>query len=377
MKLSDLPKVAKTILVNAIVLFVFLEIVSVIAIYVFDYTSPPKFNTIKYNRYHFVDIDKDFGAWHYPNYEARRTTECYDVYYKFNSFGARDIERTIEAGNVRILLLGDSFIEGYGVNAEERISNILENKLQKEVMNFGTSGNFGSTQMSILYEKLASKFQHSIVLIGILPANDFDDNSLEKGKIQHYFRYRPYRVLDSNNSYQLTYYLDSLEKSDWYPGNLQTNKFNYETFVSYAKLTHTGRVLFQLKKNIKGKIKKDVVISKFRDYTDEEIDLMKYDLTKIGKDAIGKKVIVFAIPSQSDFIMYYQDTINYNKLGYELDTFCKNQNMKYWDVFSEMLRQTDQNNFRDLYLTCDPHFSVEGQKLCAEVLYQYFKNDSF
>ena len=74
----------------------------------------------------WVEANPDFGVWHGPNSSYRHLTTSYDVSYRANSYGARDKERTRTSGaHRRVIVLGDSFVEGYGVKAEDRFSPSL------------------------------------------------------------------------------------------------------------------------------------------------------------------------------------------------------------------------------------------------------------
>jgi hypothetical protein len=117
------------------------------------------------------------------------------VKYQANSYGARDIERSLDAkGRKRVIFLGDSMVEGHGVQLEKRLTNVLEGELNIEHLNFGTGGNFGTTQYYLLYKTLGSKFEHHAVIIGILPTNDFLDDDYNYGQKAHRNRYRPYFI---------------------------------------------------------------------------------------------------------------------------------------------------------------------------------------
>ena len=69
-----------------------------------------------------------------PGATGRSVTGEWDVEYRINALGLRDAELDTAKpeGVYRILLLGDSFTEGYGVSAGERFSDILESSLEQE-----------------------------------------------------------------------------------------------------------------------------------------------------------------------------------------------------------------------------------------------------
>jgi hypothetical protein len=65
-----------------------------------------------------------FGVWHREDAETRHRSACFDVAYKTNAVGARDRERAVRTQERRIVVLGDSFAEGWGVHLPERIPGL-------------------------------------------------------------------------------------------------------------------------------------------------------------------------------------------------------------------------------------------------------------
>ncbi|MDD9877927.1 MAG: hypothetical protein OXR84_10855 [Magnetovibrio sp.] len=133
-----------------------------------------------------------FGTWHPPDAHVNHTTACYNLVYRTNAHGARDRARALTAGKPRVVMLGDSFIEGYGLARAERLSDELERRTGLEHLNFGTSGGFGPTQSLLLYRHLAKRFAHDAVVLGILPDNDFNDDDPAVAEAGNDPRYAPY-----------------------------------------------------------------------------------------------------------------------------------------------------------------------------------------
>ncbi len=142
----------------------------------------------------FGDYDEKFGAWHIPNSHYRHKTKCFDVRYKFNSVGAKDGEFNGSRKSKSAILIGDSMAEGFGLSNEHSLDAAIEGLSGLNVMNFGTSGVFGTTQYSILYEKFNQQFEHKYLFILLTLSNDFLDDSDSFGRKVYASRYRPYRV---------------------------------------------------------------------------------------------------------------------------------------------------------------------------------------
>ena len=75
---------------------------------------------------------------------------------------------------------------------------LLEHGLGFEMLNFG-SAEFGPLQYAILYERLARRFDHDVVVVGVLPANDFVDN--DRASARGWMAYRPYYAADGGVTY--------------------------------------------------------------------------------------------------------------------------------------------------------------------------------
>jgi hypothetical protein len=86
---------------------------------------------LNYNKYDFpiAELNPYWGVWHYTNSVYTEKRDCIECTYHINSYGARDKERIKEADTNRIIMLRDSFIEGYGMSEEERLSDRLEKQL--------------------------------------------------------------------------------------------------------------------------------------------------------------------------------------------------------------------------------------------------------
>ena len=98
--------------------------------------SKPSYSLANVRSRFWVETNAAFGVWHEPFSAYRHITACYDVTYRANAFGARDRERTLASGGrPRVVVLGDSFAEGYGVATADRLSDRLERASGVEFLN--------------------------------------------------------------------------------------------------------------------------------------------------------------------------------------------------------------------------------------------------
>jgi Flp pilus assembly protein TadD/lysophospholipase L1-like esterase len=104
------------------------------------------------------------------------------TYERTNAHGQRDRKRTLQKpdGVRRILLLGDSVVEGYGLRESETLSQQLEALYRDgstEVLNFGVSAYCTRAEVELL-EKKGLPFDPDIVVL-VFVENDFDNFNRE------------------------------------------------------------------------------------------------------------------------------------------------------------------------------------------------------
>ncbi len=95
------------------------------------------------------------------------------VLFESNSEGFRtkDISKKKDKDVIRIVFMGDSVTFGWGVNQEERFSNVLEKKLNSiqnqfrfEVINFGIPG-YTSYHGQVVFDKYALKYSPDVIFL--------------------------------------------------------------------------------------------------------------------------------------------------------------------------------------------------------------------
>lgn len=109
-----------------------------------------------------------------PSISTRMRGPEYDVAVETDSHGFRDDEVGPKRGT-RILLLGDSFTMGYGVERPQIFADLLEAALQVEVVNAGTGGYEIVHQVAVLAEHAAT-LDPDLVLYVLYLGNDLAQN---------------------------------------------------------------------------------------------------------------------------------------------------------------------------------------------------------
>lgn len=318
--------------------------------------------------YQIADINPVWGTWHYTetfNFKG----DCFNVPYNINSYGARDKERNVNSTDSnRVLVLGDSFIEGFGIEEKDRLSNILETETGTEFLNFGCS-DFGTAQEYLLYKNFASKFTHTTILLGILPMNDFFDADINKhkGLYDGYVRYKPYYEKDTTN-YKLVY-ADS---------NFQNSTFNKEGYLkknnsakgTLSRFLRAYTAWFNVLDYFRHVKKRNTYYannySGFVNYTKSDIERLGFLIKQIKLAAQNKRIIVFTIPIESEIKRYQGD--KQNPLHGEMIKLCKESEIEFIDL----LPLYAGKQIKDYFLPCNPHWNREGNKFAAEILKPLF-----
>ena len=154
-------------------------------------------------------FDQKLGWAHVPDASGRLIKPEFDVEYRINSFGLRDREysRLKPPGTRRLLIFGDSFAEGWGVQMEETVGRRLERELNStqpdfanQVLNFGVAG-FGTDQELLYFDQLGRHYEPDHILLLFYP-NDLLNNLSKRG-IGAERGFKPYFTLDSPGNLNL------------------------------------------------------------------------------------------------------------------------------------------------------------------------------
>lgn len=323
------------------------------------------------------DYNPHFAKWYLPLDTLKRKNCSGDSLVSFtNSFGARDRERTLTASSGRVALLGDSFIEGYMVNAGERLSNRLEEASGIEHLNFGINGT-SPINYYLTYKHLAKKFDHDVLIVGILPANDFEDFTKEKlSSLVENPMYRPYWH-GSYPNYKLRYSLASINHSSHSLFHYENpEKINAAIDSAFTAMSWTDRTKAVLKDNMytwhfvewaRQRIASAAPpeFSRFNSYSRDEWNIFSFSLEQLLKEANGKNVIFLLLPTLNDVRAY--DHNRHSRLAEDLNrTIGKRPNVGIIDLLPVFHAQ--KGRWEDFYVVCDGHWSAEGERFASSVL---------
>lgn len=307
----------------------------------------------------WVDRNPFFGVWHEPHSTYTHVSPEWRLTYHANAWGMRDRERSKERpgppslARRRVVVLGDSFVEGWGVASEDRLSDRLEQATGLEHLNFGTSGSFGPTQYLMLYTHLAREFEHDAVILVLLPDNDFLDDDYDYGRIMHQGRYRPFFV-GKKPDYRLVY---SPAQTPSLPSRLLEQ--------GLLQLTYTGNLIKQFKsvaRHERSAVPADY--AGYFDFSPAQWDRLEHVLREFRRAAPALPILVLTVPCDTDFRR--AEKAGAPPLPGKLAALCHSLNMQYLDLF-ESLRDAP-GGWPTCYLKTDRHWNATGNRVAADAV---------
>jgi hypothetical protein len=316
-------------------------------------------------------VNPDFGVWHEPNDSMAHRTQCFDVTYTSNSFGMRDDETAKLGDHNRVVVLGDSFVEGWGVDYGKRFTDILEQKEDVEHLNFGTAGGFGSTQSYVLYKSFASDFSHDAVIFAILPDNDFGDDTPRPDDLAPGGRWRPFLV-GSYPDYVLSYPAQSFHP------NMRTDRrievFMEEFWVTYRVVKYYAEYFREVTKQnaANSDDRKARRHAGYYDYSEEQFLRLKYAIEQIKTIAGSRPMLIVTIPRHSDFERAIE-TGTAPPIRTALTALSAGLGVTYVDLMIDM---GESPGFERYFHDCDGHWSNKGHAKAAEIIgeWKYFRH---
>jgi len=311
-------------------------------------------------------LSHDFGVWHPANGRYHHSKVCFEVTYTANSHGMRDREVDVASQLPRVVVLGDSFVEGWGVEHGDRFTERLEQLTGIQHLNFGTSGGFGLTQSYMLYKTLASKFDHQAVILSVLPDNDFEEDRPPRTDRGAAGPYRPFLTGEYPN-YELRYAADDYWRR-WLkeiPIEPVLNEF-WLTFRSRYELRAqlADRIdAFSRRSSDRESPTKVRGFAGYFDYESDEFNRLRFAIEQIKAIAGDRPMLVFTIPRPRDF-WRAAAVPEVPPLTRQIKELSSRLGITYIDLL-EAMQHTEWKRY---FFTCDGHWSRDGHQAAAAIL---------
>jgi hypothetical protein len=324
--------------------------------------------------------ESDWGAWHKPNSATKERQSCFDTLYFSNEIGARD-DSFIELKNKkRIALVGDSFAEGFGVVREETAQYLMEKITGIDVLNFGSAGDLGPVQYSIIFDSLVKSYSPNSLVIFFLPNNDFTDNDYD-------YWQKTKKTFKSNGSERWRPYYRKSESGyvSFIPANAtKTIEAKNPNFRNRYLWTHNiyKTIKFILARNrelaaqevITGKDNLTKYSGGYSGYFDASLDQQKaavFFIDKLISESNVPNIILVAIPLMSD-LGRIASGANISSMYWYKEFEGVSSKLGKAVKFIDLAKHAPSDPTK-LFFTCDGHWSPYGNKWAAETIAPFLK----
>jgi len=331
--------------------------------------------------FHFYQYDEMLGWVPKPNAEGIYVMSDSKTQIEINSKGMRDKSYDYKKpeGIKRIVVLGDSFTWGYGVEEKNIFTEILEDELLKniQVINMGVSG-YGNDQELLFLKKDGIRYDPDLVVVAFYIGNDITNNI----NTAQYNHPKPMYVLDNEDNKLILTNIPVPQKEEWMEVEVKNNDnvtllLFFKRFMahhSHAYAFISDRIVHS--QNLLNLFKKIGIADKRTMPRGEqalkhqlELNYTGWELTRaILKeiDTVVKtnnaKTFVVIIPTREQVSKNWDSEIN----GALVD-FGKENNITVLDLLPEFREHAQSDE--QLYFKIDGHWNANGHKLAAELIY--------
>ncbi len=327
------------------------------------------------NEYKFYEYDPILGWKNKAGAEGVFRTSNTKTHISINSKGLRDIEHDyIGDGRFRILVLGDSFVWGYGSEQDKRFTEYLQTLLgdRAEVINAGVSG-YGTDQELLYFKSEGFKYSPDLVILAFGTADATNENitgvhntypkpyfTLDEGRLTLQNVPVPIRACDWEKRYEF-------KTTEYISLNKRIRKFLRKRFKTYG-LVSDG--IKSIRRSIRDAIKDNpkvfnYMLQKRAKRGDSVFGLTEEIVKELDKSVSSNdaRLIVLVVPYPSH-IRKLPDAIYY-----KMTEFCKSQDILCIDPYARFYKTYKKGE--KLFFDVDAHWNDTGQRLIAEEIYDY------
>jgi SGNH hydrolase-like domain, acetyltransferase AlgX len=197
------------------------------------------------------------------------------------------------------------------------------------------------------------------VIVGVLPANDFDDE-FRDGKVGT-DRYRPL-YKQTEKGWEIVY---TREK----PGGVVERGVLKGIAREFTHVYHVVRTIKDLADSYftTPETYKVETVSRFQTYTERELELLtlSLDAIRVRAHEVGAHLVVVLIPAINDLALY--DPAKGSRLGRDLTAWANANGVALIDLLPLMYR-ADDTVHQSYFQACDGHWSAKGSAVAARLV---------
>lgn len=356
-------------------------------------------------------LDESFHHVMVPNSICRLKTDEWDITYRINGFGLRGDEFSVKKqdDSFQILILGDSFAQGYGVELEESFPKIIEKELNSknplkkvEVISAGVLGY--SPLLEYLYLKERGLgLSPDLVILAFNQTDFWDDRQRFSELKRSYPDYGEAKIEELVSLGEAKFYFDKINKSS---GSMPQQKvylpgisYRFKTWLSTNLKTYRLAVDFIKKRNVpvqqdainQGDIDRDILaIERGSKLTDKnyltlwELPIKHITMMKLLLDQNKIPFTVVAIPDA----MQVSDREWPGRKALGFDNHFEDTRPPFEDELTRRLENINvpvinllpgfkASNIFPLYFKYDGHWRESGHRLAGEIIATYLEENTF
>lgn len=320
--------------------------------------GPPKTNWAIVPERIWTEYHPTLGWFHQKSKKAVLLKDGWSVGININSSGMRglmDYSINKPVDMTRVMVLGDSFVFGFGVKDEETFSACLEQSDSNlEVLNLGVAG-YGLDQILLLYREMGRKYKPDLVIIGIFPeqfwrsTRSFTDSGYAK----------PYFTLSGEH---LILHNVPTPK----PFELKHNQFSDLIETNEVKDFFEKSILYRLlRRNM-------IQIGEHFGWVDPEWILGRQLLKALIHDikAEGTQAVLVIIPPDR-----WVKSARVDSQRRLLLRFAEREQVPMLDLTPIFFKTIQQSDITDYYIKDDWHWTAKGHQLATSILNDFISKN--
>lgn len=339
-----------------------------------------------------------------PNSSCRSKTKEWDISFQTNSLGFRDQEYPkIKPDNTyRIIFLGDSFTEGFGISGEKTFPKIIEQKLKEKVTNKNIEViNAGITGYSPLLEYLQLvtqilPLQPNLIVLNFSMTDFYDDYNFAKKLTINLKQLEQisWQKLPENIWVEEKLFQEKIPSTTWLPFIPTSFKWFLHSHLKSYDFTMTG-----LKKIIHPDVyKQNILQFTPGDPDNDQFSVMRNNLDPVvyqklltttqknlllvqktlKQNNIKFLLVIIPYAHQVDgqewgrgrqFWGFEKNKIYSSQSIEDLVNFSQNKNIEFINLLPAFQKSKQENPEKVFYFSQDGHWTTVGHSLAAEIIY--------
>ena len=311
-----------------------------------------------------------------PNKKGRFKTKEFDIEVKINSDGFRDYEYSIvKKRKSRIIMLGDSYLWGWGVELEETFSKYIEKALKCEVINMGVPA-YGTDQEYLFFMRKGLKYSPDIVILCFY-TNDLWDNL----RTEQPGGYGKPKFVNKNGKLYLTN-VPVPPPSFYQNKNFITRtkiflRNHFATYIFLRNLLKKNRIIVHILQKTKIMKKWGEYSNIYRTHLSKEIkngwEITEMLITQLNNFLTAKGIIfmVVYLPSREQINSFNAKNtqIDLHMPNKILKKICRKNNILFLDTTPFLCKYSPNK----IYFKTDNHFNSFGHLIVGKILSKFIK----